>query len=194
MHKLRGFRAPGTLCPTQARKLPFTNTYVGFHNCRQRNLEVDHQLPPFHPAIQHLVWTLIYLEAPNSQLTDPRITPKKFFGRSPMPRPTAMFFRPPRPTYPARRWKKHSVTKTAARYPTPVGRLLRHQPKLPSVSTCANSKSINQAKSISAPIIQKSGTTPSLSLRSLDHWLDYALDIGRWNMSSVQSLLGKEHL
>jgi hypothetical protein len=61
---------------TQAQNVHFTDAYVGFHNCRQWNLELDQQLPPLHPAIRYLMWTLICLEAPNCQLTDPKKYPK----------------------------------------------------------------------------------------------------------------------
>ena len=67
--------------------------YIGFHNYWQWNLELDQQLPLLRPAIWYLMWTLICLKAPNSQLTNPSITPTQFFGHSPPPRLTAMFFR-----------------------------------------------------------------------------------------------------
>ena len=85
--------------------------YAGLHNCK---LEWHQQLLPLRPVIHYQIWTPIFLKDLNSQLTDPRSTPKKYFGHSPTPRPTALFFRGTTPMYPAHQWKKHFVTKTAA--------------------------------------------------------------------------------
>lgn len=80
---------------------------VDFHKV----LECHQHLVLLHPVIRYHM--SISLKVPNSQLTDPRSTPKKYIGCSPMPRPTMLFSRLPTPTDPAHQWKKHFAPKTA---------------------------------------------------------------------------------